>query len=108
MSQIVKTFMGVFLLMMLLMLGCGIVSAQMESAHARDYQSAVLTELSDSGCNQKVIDSCMQQAKRDGYQLAVQVWERDGARTAEVTLGYEYRIPFLNYSRNYRLRGYAA
>lgn len=107
MGQIIKTFMGIFLVMTLLLLGCGIVSAQMESAYARDYHAAVLTELSDSGCNQKVIDSCQKQAKEDGYRLEVRRRESGGKQLAEVTLWYEYRISFLHFSKMYQLRGYA-
>lgn len=107
MGQIIKAFLGIFFLMMLMLLGCGIVQAQMSSVYARDYKAAVMAEISDSGCNQKVIDGCIEQAKRDGYELNVSVWERDEGRIAEVTLEYEYRILFLNYTNRYKLRGYA-
>ncbi len=107
MSQIIKAFTGIFFLMMLMLLGCGIVSAQMSSVYARDYKSAVITELEDSGCNQFVIESCMEQAKKDGYGLDIRVLEKDGTRMAEVTLEYDYRLPFLNYTGRYQLKGYA-
>lgn len=107
MSQIIKAFTGIFFLMMLMLLGCGIISAQMSSVYARDYKSAVITELEDSGCNQFVIESCMEQAQKDGYGLDIKVIEKDGKRMAEVTLEYDYRIPFLNYAGRYQLKGYA-
>lgn len=107
MGQVIKTFLGIFLLMLLLLLGCGIIGAQMESVAARNYHSAVVTELSDSGCDQSVIESCRYQAEQDGYQLKVQVCEQAGGRMAEVTLGYEYRIPMLRFHKIYQLRGYA-
>ena len=107
MSQIIKAFTGIFFFMMLMLLGCGIVGAQMSSVYARDYKSAVITELEDSGCNQFVIESCMEQAPKDGYVLDIKVMEKDGKRMAEVTLEYDYRIPFLNYTRRYQLKGYA-
>lgn len=107
MNQIIKAFTGIFFLMMLMLLGCGIVSAQMSSVYARAYKSAVVTELEDSGCSQLVIESCITQAQKDGYGLQIKVLERDGKRMAEVTLEYDYRIPFLNYTSKYKLRGYA-
>ena len=107
MSQVIKAFTGIFFLLSLMLLGCGIVGAQMGSVYARDYKSAVITELGDSGCNQFVVESCMEQAKKDGYGLDIKVMERDGKRMAEVVLEYDYRIPFLNYTKRYRLKGYA-
>lgn len=107
MGQVVKSFMGIFFLSVLVLIGCGIVGAQLSSVQARNYKTAVITEISDSGCNQQVINSCIHQAKEDGYGLAVVVRENNGKRVAEVTLEYDYRIPFLNYSSKYKLRGYA-
>lgn len=107
MSQAIKAFLGIFFLMMLMLLGCEITGAQMSSVYARDYKAAVMAEISDSGCNQNVIDSCVAQAREDGYDLDVLVWEQNGHRIAEVTLEYEYRISFLNYTNRYKLRGYA-
>lgn len=107
MSQIIKAFTGIFFLVLLMLFGCGIVSAQMSSVYARAYKSAVVTELEDSGCSQPVIESCITQAQKDGYGLEIRVWERDGKRIAEVTLEYDYRIPILNYTSKYKLRGYA-
>ena len=107
MGQIIKSFMGLFFLVMLIMLGCGIIGAQLDSVQARDYKAAVITEISDSGCNQSVIESCISQAESDGYALEVVVFESNGRRMAEITLEYDYRIPFLNYRNKYQLRGYA-
>ncbi len=107
MGQVVKSFMGIFFLVALVLLGCGILGAQMSSVQARDYKAAVITEISDSGCNQTVIDSCISQAVSDGYGLKVILYEYDGRKMAEVTLEYDYCIPFLNYKTKHQLRGYA-
>ncbi len=107
MSQVVKAFVGIFFITMFTMLGAGIVGAQLESAYARDYKESVIAEIENSDLSQQVIDSCIAQAKKDGYDLTVQVYKKKEGKTAEVCLSYEYRIGFLNYLSKHEIWGYA-
>lgn len=125
MSQIIKAFTGVFFLLLFVMLGSGIISAQLESARAREYKDAVVAEIENSGFNPNVMNSCIRQAGADGYQLKITVYQEGeqaveinhaGETTAsqfrnvtmaEVVLHYEYKIAFLNYSSSRSVRGYA-
>lgn len=107
MGQIMKTFLGIFFLMLLALLGTGIVSAQMDSAHARDYKEMVVAELENSGCSRQVVEACVKQAKQDGYELSVSLYEEGNARSAGVCLCYEYRIPLLQYLGRQKIWGYA-
>ncbi len=106
MSQVVKAFVGIFFIMVFTMLGTGIVGAQMESAYARDYKENVIAEIENSDLSRQVIDSCIMQAKRDGYDLKVQIYKKNEQKTAEICLAYEYRIGFLNYVSRHEIWGY--
>lgn len=124
MSQVIKAFTGVFFLMLLALLGSGIVSAQMDSAYARDYKEAVVAEIENSGCCENVMNACIVQAREDGYELTMTVYQSgeepivvgaeaegtimaENVEMVEILLNYDYSIPFLNYMSRHSLRGYA-
>ena len=64
MSQVIKSFMGVFFLLSMLLLGIGILSAQTEVADALDYKADIIAELENSNYNAKVMEACIRQAKK--------------------------------------------
>lgn len=107
MAQVVKSFLGLFFLLFLTVLGCGIISAQLTNSYAREFKGAVICELENSSCNQKIVSSCISQAKDKGYELQVILHENQGRRLAEVILEYKYEIPILGYKRICETRGYA-
>ncbi len=126
MSQIIKAFTGMFFLLLLVLLGNGIVVAQLESAVAREYKDAVIAEIENSNFNPLVMDACIRQAEAAGYQLKITVYQEGEpalelttpsesalppvfapVKAAEVLVNYEYKIGFLNYSSWRSIRGYA-
>ena len=124
MSQVIKAFTGIFFLMLLTLLGSGIVSAQLDSAYARDYKEAVVAEIENSGFCESVMNACITQAREDGYELTMTVYQSgekpivvgskvdgdimaENVEMVEILLNYDYSIPFLNYMSRHTLRGYA-
>ena len=124
MSQVIKAFTGVFFLMLLTLLGSGIVSAQLDSAYARDYKEAVVAEIENSGFCESVMNACITQAREDGYELTMTIYQSgeepivvgskvdgdimaENVEMVEILLNYDYSIPFLNYMSRHTLRGYA-
>lgn len=124
MSQVIKAFTGVFFLMLLTLLGSGIVSAQLDSAYARDYKEAVVAEIENSGFCESVMNACLTQAREDGYELTMTIYQSgeepivvgskvdgdimaENVEMVEILLNYDYSIPFLNYMSRHTLRGYA-
>lgn len=122
MSQVFKSFMGVFFILILLLFGMGIISAQMDVSHALDYKSDIVTELENSNYNSDVLNACIRQAADNGYVVQVRTYSTGGASVlytapnaadttgvvmAEVTLTYPYTIGFLNSVTNHTVRGYA-
>lgn len=122
MSQILKAFLGMFFIMVLLFLGMGIVSAQMEVSDALDYKSDIVAELENSNYSPQVINACIRQAIANGYSIEVKTFvpgqsaktytqpnasDTTGVVMAEIKLTYSYSIGILNMVTKHQVRGYA-
>lgn len=110
MGQIMKTYLGIFFLLVTGMVGIGVVTAGIQSANARNYHADVISEIECSNFNDAVVSSCRQQAKEDGYELVVKTMvynAQEHTKMAEVILHYEYAIPVLNLVTDHQVRGFA-
>lgn len=121
MEQIIKVFTGIFFLLLLFSLGMGILAAQLEAEEAKEYKAAVVSELENSNFSPSVINGCITQAKAQGYEMAITVYQAEqvvtyqeadardtsGAYMAEVLLRYPYEIGVLNSRTMHSIRGYA-
>lgn len=122
MSQVLKTFMGVFFMLLVLLLGTGVLSAQMDASNAISYKSDLVAELENSNYSPRVINGCIEQAIESGYEISIKTYKKGGAVQvytspcagdtrdvvmAEVILTYPYRIGFLNSVTRHQVRGYA-
>lgn len=110
MGQVLKTYLGLFFLLLMGLVGIGVVAAGMEVSAARNYHADVISEIECSNFNEGVIIACKNQAKSKGYDLAVANLVYDAERNqqmAEVVLSFEYAIPILNLVTNHEIRGFA-
>lgn len=110
MGQIIKTYLGLFFLLLMGLVGIGVVTAGVQSAAARNYHADVISEIECSNYNAGVIAACRQQAQDAGYDLKIKTmtYDADGrVMTAEVILGYDYAIPILNLLTEHEVRGFA-
>lgn len=110
MGQVLKTYLGLFFLLLMGLVGIGVVAAGMEAAAARAYHADVISEIECSNFNAGVISACKDQAKNKGYELAVANMVYDAEQNqqmAEVILSYDYAIPVLNLVSGHEIRGFA-
>lgn len=122
MSQAIKAFMGVFFLLMLLLLGVGILSAQMDVSDALNYKSDMIAEIENSNYSPAVLNACIRQATDNGYTVEIKTYApQKGTVTytepnvkdttdvvmAEIILTYPYRIGILDSVTNHQVRGFA-
>lgn len=110
MGQIMKTYLGIFFLLVTGMVGIGVVTAGIQSVNARNYHADIISEIECSNFNDAVVSSCRQQAEEEGYDLQVKTMAYDlqgHARIAEVILDYEYAIPVMNLVTDHQVRGFA-
>lgn len=110
MGQVIKAYMGLFFLLLEALTGMGIVSAGVQTAAARDYHSDIMEEISCSNFNERVIEACIKQAKREGYEVSIETMAYDqgvNVQHVSVLLNYEYAIPILNLFSRHQIRGMA-
>ncbi|MBO5259045.1 MAG: hypothetical protein J6B26_01525 [Agathobacter sp.] len=109
MSQIFKSYLGIFLLFLSVAVLIGIVDANLTSDTAGDFHSAVINEIEESNFADSVIAECKTSAENLGYTLEVNpVTNEDGnVVMAEVVLNYDYQIPFLGVKQPHQKVNYA-
>ncbi len=110
MGQIMKTYLGIFFLLVTWMDAICEVTAGIQSATARTYPPDVISEIECSNFNDAVVSACCRQAKEAGYDLQVKTMAYDArghAMIAEVILDYEYAIPVLDLVTDHQVRGFA-
>lgn len=108
MGQVIKAYLGIFLMMLLLAAGAGVIAAEVEICRARDFKTDVVTELENSNFHPDVIAACRQQAEDMGYDLQIDTYaDGDGIRQASVTLVYSYRLGPFHTDTEHVLRGIA-
>ena len=112
MSSVIKTYLGIFMLIMSVFTLVGIISADMDAGHARDFHSSVIAEIEDADFAPSVVAECIAQADRAGYDLLIDeescVYDEDGKVTMmEVVLQYDYSVDFLDLLSTQQIRGFA-
>lgn len=110
MGQVIKTYLGLFFILLTGLVGIGVVTAGVQSAAARNYHADVIAEIECSNFNDGVIAACKTQAQEAGYDLTVRAMTYDARgkqKTAEIILTYDYAIPVLNLITEHEVRGFA-
>ena len=113
MSQIMKSFLGLFLIMFMVVT---VLSAQ--NTHA-----AIISELEDSDFYPSVVNECFKKAKDENTQLSIKLYLDDNSvktisgageipggkkiEKARVELKFFYQIPFFEIKEPHILSGYA-
>lgn len=124
MSQIIKAFTGVFIVMFLMATGTGILGAFLQTMQAQNFHGKVIDELENSDYARPVLEDAFQIAKQSGGTLEVLLYMENGSSVccdslitmpetigkvemAEVLLTYPLQLPFIGTIKNYQLAGYA-
>ena len=71
MEQVIKTYLGIFLMMLLSTVGIGIVAAEAQICQARNFKSDVVVELENSNYNREVINACI--GNHGGGDIALRI-----------------------------------
>ena len=90
MSQIMKAFLGVFLVLLLSVTATGILSAYMMVADAQDLHAAMVDEVENSNFYPPVLQACFRQAEEAGCQLQGILYNDN---YTEVVCAQESQIP---------------
>ena len=77
---------------------------------AKEFKAAVVAEIEDSNFNRNVIEGCVIEAQKAGYEMQVTncVYdEEQNLRMAEVLITYTYEIPLFGIAEKKVTRGIA-
>lgn len=110
MKQIIGAFgtLVVFVMNTFLCISMSNVSAAV--AEAKEFKAAVVAEIEDSNFNRNVIEGCVIEAQKAGYEMQVTncVYdEEQNLRMAEVLITYTYEIPLFGIVEKKVTRGIA-
>lgn len=119
MNQVIKSFLGVFLIMFLVITSVSIISIFLEVMNAQNEHACIINEIENSYFNSKVIAQCENDARKKGYSVSTKVFYEDlekikqenkdpeDAKIAKVELKFPINIAFWQLKQEYKLEGYA-
>lgn len=111
MDQIFKVTLSLFLILIMVLTSAGILSASIDVSEAKSFQENVVAQIEDSNFSPSVISACKTLAIKYGYTLSDDnyIYDEFGNVTmVELTLEYNYAIPFLdNLISNHKIRSFA-
>ena len=115
MSQIMKTFLGVFLIMFMVVTSSGVLSGFMTVVEAQNLHALIINELEDSDYDCSVAQTCFENASKAGDTLELKLYMTDNSiRTvtdeiekARVELKFTYEVAFFGIEQEHVLSGYA-
>ncbi|RDY32120.1 hypothetical protein [Lachnotalea glycerini] len=112
MSTTIKTYVGIFLLLLSVFTMAGVMSACIDANNARDFHASVIAEIEDSNFAPSVINACKTQAENAGYELLINdnsVVKNENGKTTllVVILKYQYQVDFLGVVSSQQIRGFA-
>lgn len=123
MSQVMKSYMGIFLIMFLAMVSMGVLSAFMTVIDARDTHAKVIDELENSNYCTDVIRELLDEADSKKYQLKITMYQDGGeititdkahipgntehVRMAKVALTFPFQVAFFGMRDMHTISGYA-
>ena len=79
MSQIMKTFLGVFLIMFMVVTSSGVLSGFMTVVEAQNLHAQIINELEDSDYDSSVAQSCFENASKAGDILELKLYMTDNS-----------------------------
>lgn len=124
MSQVMKAFMGVFMVLLLMMTSAGVLGAFYQILHAQNTHAVMLDELENSDFAKGVLEACFETAEMEEYRLQMNLYstsdeiktcmcveelpqETADVRMVEVVLFYDIELAFFDIAEEQQLFGYA-
>lgn len=101
MNQIIKTYLTIFLIMIIILIGTGMIVCALDAQRAEKTNSAYASIIAAHNYSDITIQSCINEAANDDYLLNVRKWDtnNDGHfDTCECVLEYDYALEFLRHS----------
>ena len=124
MSQVMKAFMGVFMVLFLMTTSTGVLGAFYQILYAQNTHAVMVDELENSDFARSVMVSCFKTAEKENYRLQMSLYSStkdtrictsrmdipintDDITMVEVVLFYDIEIAFFEIAKEQQLFGYA-
>jgi hypothetical protein len=124
MSQVMKAFMGVFMVLFLMATSTAVMGAFYQVLHAQDTHALMIDELENSDYSKNVMKACFQIAEQENYRLQLSLYSNteegiictssadipksvSNIMMVEVVLFYDIEIAFFEIATEQQLFGYA-
>lgn len=124
MSQIMKAFTGVFIVMFMMVSATAVLGAFLQILQAQNMHAAIISEMENSDYTRTVLLDAFDTAEANGYGLKVRLYQEYGESVmctgaeeipvdvsevvmAQVTLSYPVQMSFFQLSEVQEIIGYA-
>lgn len=124
MSQVMKAFMGVFMILLLMTTSAGVLGAFYQILHAQNTHAIMLDELENSDFAKGIMEACFETAEMEEYRLQMNLYSTssdiktcmcvediplntEDVRMVEVILFYDIELAFFDIAKEQQLFGYA-
>jgi hypothetical protein len=124
MSQVIKAFTGIYLLLLLMVSSTGVLGAFLQTLHAQNLHSMIIDELENSDYARGILEAAYEEAEKYQYDLQLILYRENETAVvcreigelpvdlqevfmAEVRLQYEISLTFFDISAPQKLIGYA-
>lgn len=124
MSQVMKAFMGVFMVLLLMTTSAGVLGGFYQILHAQNTHAVMLDELENSDFAKGVMQACFETAKMEEYRLQMNLYSTtneiivcmnideipantEDIKMVEVILFYDIELAFFDIAKEQQLFGYA-
>ena len=124
MSQIMKAFTGIFIVMFMMVSATGILAAFLQIMQAQNLHAVIVDELENSHYTSSVLESAFEAANDRGYELRVVLYQQyeseiictsveelpmelEEVVMAEVALSYPVELAFFQVAGQQQIIGYA-
>ena len=123
MSQIMKAFTGIFMVLVMTAVSMGLLGAFLQVSRARSFHAMVIDELENSDYHSGVLEECLQAANKNNYNMTITLYESEGGYVvcktvsdipgdigsvdlARVDMNFSIVIPFLGIENIQNIHGY--
>lgn len=124
MSQVMKAFMGVFMVLLLVTTSAGVLGAFYQILHAQNTHAVMLDELENSDFAKGIMEACFETAELEEYRLQMNLFSEseeiqtcmsieelpnntEDVTMVEVILFYDIELAFFEIATEQQLFGYA-
>lgn len=105
MGQIIKAYLGLFLVLLILISGVGIIFALFDVLYAQSFLASAVADIESADWDYEVVKNCFEEADEKGYEMDISLNGKDvQARTVhQITelpadlSGYRTRFIHINY-----------